>query len=97
MLAVTGSAPLSPEMKSKTVAQSAVAVTLTFFETAVSFSIVTWRFSGALNDTVKETSAVVVRLFNPVAVTFKVWLPSLKVCCTLPPVLMEDETGEPSP
>ena len=31
----------SPEMKSKTVAQSAVAVTLTFLETAVSFSIVT--------------------------------------------------------
>ena len=41
MLAVTGSAPASPEIKSKTVAQSAVAVTLTFFETAVSFSMVT--------------------------------------------------------
>ena len=97
ILAVTGSAPASPEIKSKTVAQSAVAVTLTFFETFVSFSIVTCKFSGALNDTIRETSAVVVRLFNPVAVTLIVWLPSLKVCLTFPPDLIEDETGDPSP
>ena len=69
ILTVTGSAPVSPEMKSKTVAQSAVAVTLTCLDTAVSFSIVTCKFSGALNDTTKDTSAVVVKLFNPVAVT----------------------------
>ena len=72
MLAVTGSAPASPVTKSKTVAQSAVAVTLTFFETAVSFSIVTCKFSGALKETTKFTSAVVVKLFKPFAVTFTV-------------------------
>ena len=84
-------------MKSNTVAQSAVAVTLTCFDLAVSFSIVTCKFSGALNDTTKDTSAVAVKLFNPVAVTLIVWLPSLKVCWTLPPLLIEEETGDPSP
>ena len=72
MLAVTGSAPASPETKSNTVAQSAVAVTLTFLDTFVSFSIVTCRFSGALKETTNCTLAVVVKLFKPVAVTLRV-------------------------
>ena len=94
---VTGSAPVSPVTKSKTVAQSAVAVTLTFLETAVSFSIVTCKFSGALKETTKLTSAVVLKLFRPFAVTFTVWLPSLKACVTFPPVFTDDDTGDPSP
>ena len=53
-------------------AKSAVAVTLTCFDTVASFSIVNVRFSGALNDTVKGTSPTAVNPFKPVAVTLTV-------------------------
>ena len=80
MFAVTGSTPGIRVWNSRMLADLAVAVTVTNLETISEFVISTARFSGALNDTVRGTSPVAVKLFKPVAVTLTVYDPSAYVC-----------------
>ena len=74
-----------------------MAITLTFLETTGSFSMVTVRFSGALNVTSKLKLAVEFKSFSPLAVNITTNDPSVNICSTELPTVMSVAPSLPSP